>query len=187
MAGGSTRLAQLYKWERFEWSPDGTQIAALAYARPEDAGESTGEAVWNNAVFVVNVADGSLRRLTPPEEDGYREGLTWHPSGEHLTYVRYIDQQSDTEIRLAYPDGRPSQLLINQPDSWDYVGSWSPDGKEFFFLGEGGLNVFDWKTGEIRRQRFVPDPPPHWSVDGSTVVWSTHKGTAQLWLMENFE
>ena len=153
--GQSSRLAHLYKWERFEWSPDGTQIAALAYARPEEeAGESTEPTVWNNAVFVVDVSDGSVRRLTPPEEDGYREGLTWHPSGEHLTYVRYINQQADTEIRLAYPDGRPSRLLINQPDSWDYVGSWSPDGKKFFFLGAGGLNIFDSGTGEIQRQSF---------------------------------
>ena len=183
--GQSTRLASLYKWEGFEWSPDGTQIATLAYARPDE--EVTEPGVWNNAVFVVEVSEGSLRRLTALEEDGYKENLTWHPSGEHLTYVRYINRQADTEIRLAYPDGRPSRLMINQADSWDYWGSWSPDGRKFFFLGTGGLNIFDWSTSEIKRRPFSPSPPPRWSRDGTTAVWTTERAMTQLWLMENFQ
>jgi len=32
------------------------------------------------------------------------------------------------------PQRRDPSLLINQPDQWDEIGTWAPDGAHFFFL-----------------------------------------------------
>ena len=91
-------------------------IAGLGYGLAPD-----GDEVF--CVFVAGVEDGALRRVTPWEERAYKEGLEWHPSGEWMTYLSY-GTDSDSEIRRAYPDGRPTELLLNQDQHWDYVGGW---------------------------------------------------------------
>ena len=129
--GGSPRkLAALWKWQWWtvRWSPDGTHLAALGYAKPD-----TPIGVW-----VVPASGGEPQRVTPLGEAGYKEGLEWHPDGWRLSYMRYLPRPtamgSDSEIRMAYLDGRPTRVLINQLDYWDYVGRWAPDGRRFFFV-----------------------------------------------------
>ena len=186
--GGTPRkLADLYLWQGLtvRWSPDGTRLAALGYSKPD-----TPIGVW-----VVPASGGEPQRLTPLDEDGYKEGLEWHPDGKRLSYMRYLRQPtetgSDSEIRMAYLDGRPTRMLISQPDYWDYVGRWAPDGRRFFFITapHGGepweLHAYDEQTGTT--ERVAADAGlPRWSRDGARMVWVVEQSVSQLWLMENF-
>jgi len=186
--GGSPhKLAALWEWQGWtvRWSPDGEHLAALGYSKPD-----TPIGVW-----VVPASGGEPQRLTPLDEDGYKEGLEWHPDGKRLSYMRYLAQPtetgSDSEIRMAYLDGRPTRMLINQLDHWDYVGRWAPDGRRFFFITapHGGepweLHAYDEETGKIERVA-AHAGLPRWSRDGARMVWVVEQSVSQLWLMENY-
>ena len=116
------------------------------------------------------------------------DGLSWHPDGQRLSYVQY----PYPGIRMAYVDGRPPTLLIDDPDRWEYIGSWSPDGKTFVYgssggAGTGSLWAYDEATG--RATEFFTDQDhklPSWSGDGSRFAVDRAYSTSQIWLMENF-
>ena len=121
--------------------------------------------------------------------------MEWHPDSKRLSYMRYLPEPTETgndsEIRMAYLDGRPTRMLINQPDYWDYVGRWAPDGRQFFFItappsGEPWeLHAYDEETGKI--EWVAADAGlPRWSRDGARMVWVVEQSVSQLWLMENY-
>lgn len=186
-AGKPRELAHLDRgWEEWtvRWSPDGKYIAAFSSDMDKTAAPGP-----QNAVFVVPASGGELRQLTPDVE--YKEGLEWHPDSKRLTYhvSRY-----NSETRQVYLDGRPPSLLLDAPDIWDYVGTWAPDGHQFFFVGDSvggdwGMYIYDEVSGEIApvaanlRHCCVPC----WSRDGKTMAWYATKQTSpQIWVMENF-
>ena len=184
--GSPKKLAEMapMAWQGpVEWSPDGKYVAALGYPWPEE-----------DAVFVVPASGGELRRLTAPEERGYKQGLAWHPDGQRLTYVHYVTASpstragSDSEVREAYLDGRPSSLLFKRPD-WVGFGTWTPDGTHFFFsslkAGVWQFNRYDAETGAFTHVA-TNIGRPSWSRDGKTVVWEVARSASQLWLIENF-
>ena len=82
-------------------------------------------------------------------------------------------------------------MLINQPDHWDYVGRWAPDGRRFFFItkpddGEPWeLHAYDEEMATIERVAAAAGPP-RWSRDGARMVWVVEQFVSQLWLMENY-
>ena len=185
VGGEPRKLASLPGWEgqTVRWSPDGRFLAAFGYATPE---------AENNAVFVVPVSGGELRQLTP--DNVYKEGLQWHPGGQRLTYHASLD---NSETRQAYLDGRSPSLLVNHenPVFWDYVGTWAPDGRRFFFFSsdvrkeEGkkdrsGVYVYDESSGSVTLFSHNSGLP-RWSHDGKTMAWTTGKQVSQLWLAEN--
>lgn len=182
------KLAQLYQWQEWLWSPDGRFIGALAYAKPDDI-----------AAFIVPAAGGELRRLTPPEERGYKEGLAWHPDSRRLAYMIYLEPGGrESEVREAYGDGRPTTSLIKRPNEWVYVGRWTPGGERFLYLSnpasKGALYSFTPATGEFNL--FAEEVATGgsglahglatWSADGKTVAWTTTSIVSQLWLAQNF-
>lgn len=179
-------LATLYRWEgcTLRWSPKGRHIAAFGYRTPDEWNQKTG-------VFVVSVADKSLRKLSPDTEDRYKEGLEWHPSGEYLTYMFYGPEENSAQIRRAYLNGQPTDLMIDQPDHWDWIGIWAPDGLRFYFSsnackGPGtGLHVYDARTGAITHGVY-PGWLPSWSLDGRTVVWTTRNTLRYFEVIEGF-
>ena len=178
--GQSLKLAHLDLWEAstVRWSPDGKYLAAFGYAKPQT----------DNAVFVVPASGGERRQLTP--SDVYKAGLEWHPDGQRLTY--HVEQ-SKSETRQAYLDGRPPSLLVDHdnPTFWDHVGKWAPDGRRFFFdsvnvhTNEWGIYIYDEPSGNITL--FAPNASlPNWSRDGKMMTWESHKHVNQIWLVENF-
>ena len=198
-------IAQLWAWETYSirWSPDGSHLAGFALVEGELDGAL--------AVFVVPSSGGEPRRLTPPEENTYKEGLTWHPDSQRLSYHTYLPDGS----RMAYLDGRPTTVLVDMEGRWDYIGEWTPDGKKFLFWSEGscqyvsgpcsgrGTMAYDEATGRITQ--FTG---PAWSSSGSLITvkpsaasevdawaslsaghpspWATRQGTSQIWLIEDF-
>jgi Tol biopolymer transport system component len=185
--GLPTRLAALMTWDAWSvrWSPDGEHIAALGWEEP------TGPVEPRNHVYVVQASGGELRRLTPDDERQDKEGLEWHPDGQTLTYMYRAPDFEGDGLRTAFLDGRPSTLFIDEPATWDYVGSWAPDGSAFHFLASdavrAGWQLYrrDSSTGAIT-EVFAGDnlSLPSWGANGETVVWSVERVTSQLWVME---
>ena len=166
-------------WWLLQWSPDGKYLAAFSYPDGEDGGES---------VFVVPSEGGELRRLTGPEESG-GEGLSWHPDSQRLSYHSYRPDGS----RIAYLDGRPTTVLVQDPDRYEYIGAWTPDGKTLVYYSQrrtdatGSVWAYDEATG--RTTEFFTDQEhalPSWSRDGSRFAVDRYFQTHQIWLMENF-
>lgn len=164
-------LAALYSWIPGElyWSPDGQHLAALACEKPEDWDEKVG-------VFIVSVADKTWKKVTPESE--YRlEGLAWHPDGQRLTYHFNGPEPRAARIRMAFLDGRPTEELIYQPDHWDYVGVWAPDGRRFFFksvpcpVGQKPIHIYDAETEQITHA-VRPAALPRWSQNGELMLWT---------------
>jgi Tol biopolymer transport system component len=165
--------------------PSGDHIAALGWPAPQT----------QNAVVVIPASGGEPRRLTPAEEREYKEGLEWHPDGRRLTYMYYENGGGDG-TRVAYVDGRPTELLVNQPDPlWDYVGLWEPAGRRYYFtassFGIWGLHAYDETTGTA--SVVVHDATtghagnvalPSFSRDGQIMAYPVQRSTRQLWVME---
>ena len=124
-----------------------------------------------------------------PGKDGFQvcQALRREGIGTPIIMLTAKDQEAEKVLGLELGADDYVTKPFSPMDSWDYWGSWSPDGRKFFFLGTGGLNIFDWSTSEIKRRPFSPSPPPRWSRDGTTAVWTTERAMTQLWLMENFQ
>jgi Tol biopolymer transport system component len=178
-------LATLYRWHGWSvrWSPDGNSIAAFGYASPEEWEDKTG-------VFVVDVATKACKKVSPDTETEYKEGLEWHPDGQRLTYMHYV---TGAQLRWAYLDGRPTELMIDQPDHSDYVGVWAPDGRRYFFISTSckgadlNLHTYDAQTKEITHGVSSGVwPLPIWSRDEKTVVWTSSKPIRYFEVLEDF-
>jgi len=182
--GGQPReLAHVeYGWQRYSvrWSPDGKFIASLGMLDPNST----------IAVFVVPASGGELRQLTF-DTTGWKEGLEWHPDSQRLTY--YSVMRADSETYQVYLDGRDPTLLVDAPDILDWIGTWAPDGRRYFFLGLAasmmGMYVYNESTGETTLVSDAAETTgvPSWSHDGKTMAWWACRATShQTWIMENF-
>jgi Tol biopolymer transport system component len=94
-------------------------------------------------------------------------------------------------LRTAYLDGQPTTSFIDQPGTWDYVGTWDPDGSSYYFAASDGarpgwqLYRWDAATDNVSEVLSADDVTlPQWSGDGDTVVWSAARVRSQLWMME---
>lgn len=82
------------------WSPDGKEIAFCANRR-SDPDLSASAALW-----VLNVASGQMRRLSP--ETGLAQMLAWSPDGQNIAYY-YSEDQSEA--------GNISPWIVNAHDA----------------------------------------------------------------------
>jgi Tol biopolymer transport system component len=101
----------------------------------------------------------------------------------------------DNETHQAYLDGRKPTLLVNAPDTSDYIGAWAPDGRRFFFVGfdpsakDLDMHVYNEASGKTT---LVSDSAgyagvPCFSLDGKTMAWCELRQTnIQTWIMEDF-
>jgi WD40 repeat protein/serine/threonine protein kinase len=142
------------------WSPDGNLIAV----NDEIANTRVWDAVTGEEEFV----------LTHPQPLGY---VTWSPDGNSLA--------------TGYEDGT---LLV-----WDATGpalqsfegqypngvSWSPDGKQFVRIEQGGpIFISDSETGEQLLSLSsigVPFTGASWSPDGKLIASGQDDGVLRIW------
>ncbi|MCB9881323.1 MAG: serine/threonine-protein kinase [Planctomycetes bacterium] len=150
------------------WSPTGDAIAFLGYERRADRRDRP-------AVLHVAFPSGATRRLDDATLSTWKEGLDWHPSG---SFVTYCDDASShkPKIRRLFLDGQPSDVLIDQPRHWDYIGHWTPDGRRFYFLSHSKEHVEAAHVYDLEKRRVVVHDlgawPSDWSRDGRLAAWS---------------
>jgi Tol biopolymer transport system component len=116
-----------------DYSPDGTQLVFLRNdpARPA----CPPRLFWkcptpNSALFVVNVASGALRQLTPW---GLAIGNgSWSPDGTKILFPGGASRLSDAgSLYVVHPDGSGLAriTLTGTNSNWGVQGAaWSPDG-----------------------------------------------------------
>lgn len=165
----SRRIAESHGGEEAPlWSPDGTSIAFFGYETQEDRRDFP-------ALYHVTFPQGQQRRIDDAQRRTWKEGLQWHPSGEFLTFCDAAASDKP-KIRCVFPDERPSEVLIDQPGHWDYVGRWAPDGKRFHFMSwtrahPGSGHVYDYEERRVVAHE-VETSPADWSRDGRVITWA---------------
>jgi dipeptidyl aminopeptidase/acylaminoacyl peptidase len=141
------------------WSPDSTRIAFVTttpgpetdeasgdpmvitrylYKPDADEGETRFNDNRRRHVFVVDLAGGQARPLTPATGPYEEHSIDWSPDGREILCVSNREPDPDLfynpdlfAVRVA--DG--SLRRISATESAEYQPRWSPDGRSILFLG----------------------------------------------------
>ncbi len=97
--------------------PDGSQIGAVG-AR--------------GGIYLVDVADGTLRTLVPPANGVEAGGVSWSPDGSQVAYYPWSTVVTEFTVRARILDietGHDRLADTRGDASWDAGATWSNDGK----------------------------------------------------------
>jgi len=185
--GEPALLAELPGWdlqdEYIGFSPDGQYVSVLGFQRSSMGAEG----FQPSDIFVVPSSGGEARRITTDAEQTEKEGLSWHPDGDRLTYACQTEEGSFT-TRMAYLDGRPTTLFHDEPGVRDYTGQWAPDGLTYFFSGSDEESEITFRRnpdGTVDRL-WRYGTFPIMSADGRTYLYRAWEYSSELWMMEGF-
>jgi TolB protein len=112
------------------WSPDGRHIAvALGTLR-----HPSKHALYNAALFVVDVAGGAERQITPWVIGAANP--SWSRDGKHIAFNSWGGHSPN--LYVVDPDGQHLKLLLRGGGIASHIGwvddpAWSPDGKQIAF------------------------------------------------------
>jgi dipeptidyl aminopeptidase/acylaminoacyl peptidase len=169
------------------WSPDGSAVAFCANRR-QQPDLSTSMALW-----VLTLATGQLRRLTP--EEGLAQMPAWSPDGRYLAYY-YAPDQTETcnitpwvvaadgsqEPRPVFPEQADYTCQVTivdelrPPNEWLTRPQWYPDSRHLLVTihqrGQAHLYRVDCQTQELtpltgNSGRYLS---PHLASDGSLIA-----------------
>lgn len=176
-------------WEKFtwpRWSPDGRQIAYLAW---KEVTSDSGEMDSMLAVFVVSPDGGSPRQVTP--DDGrVVAGLRWTADGQHLTLMRkdgiHTLDLDGNEVRFVPGTDLPGRHHIRNSD-----GEYSPDGRWLAYCAfrqdpSRGRAMWilpaDGGQARVLRLPLKGCTHPTWAPDGRILYYvSREADTSNLW------
>ncbi|MFT5144577.1 MAG: Tol biopolymer transport system component [Thalassolituus oleivorans] len=183
-SGGSAHsIARAGSWQSDEiaWSPDGKYVAGFAYS--EDRRTSV--------LHIVNRQTGESMPLSTGDEQTYKEGLSWHPEGDRISYITSSDSTGmEYKTRIASLTGGPVATLFHGSEGFEnYWGAWGPDGRYYFMeTGGAGFDIFVYPDDETKARPFIQPrgdrdiwPLPSWSSDGSVITWSEGSSRTQIW------
>jgi Tol biopolymer transport system component len=118
-------------WPQF--SPDGSR---LVY---EHANSSRGTPAGKRALFVVDVASGSQKQLTPWSL-GAGDNPDWSPDGKWILFRSHVDDPGVSNVYVVHPDGGGLTQLTHFTKRGNVLtsSSFSPDGRSIV-LGSAGI------------------------------------------------
>ena len=147
------------------WSPDGSKIAVAIF--PSGGGE--------RAIWVMN-ADGSNATKVASAENV--SVPSWAPDGSAIAYAARTDTR--TEIHLVDPNGSSDRIVHGEGAEGTFSifsAQFSPDGTKILFDRgtDSGFDIFVMDTDgtDVRQVTTTgSDYDPHWSPDGSQIVFT---------------
>ncbi len=102
------------------WSPDGKRIA---FTSLRDG---------NNQIYLFNVDNQSVIRLTEPDVNVENSQPAWSPDGKKIAYL--VKRLGTYQVWVMSDTGQDNAQLVRSGQSlWDYAPAWSADGKVIIF------------------------------------------------------
>jgi Tol biopolymer transport system component len=154
-------------------SPDGTQLAISDNS--QETKSATGTPSHDSLVYVLPIAGGTPRRLTPTGPS-YWHG--WSPDGKTLAFVG--QRNGDFDI-YTIPVTGGEETRLTTAKGLDDGPEYSPDGQHIYFNSErtGHMQIWHMKAdGSDQEQVFSDDYNnwfPHISPDGKWMVFLTYE------------
>jgi Tol biopolymer transport system component len=155
------------------WSPDGRHIAFSGGTR-----------------IVTMNPDGTMQTpLTTPAINEDDEFAQWSPDGGKIAFVRHANDPSESfvvNLWVMNADGSNAKALTSYPlgpgpDVFVDGFSWSPDGSRIAYAVSNDIHVVNADgSGDINLTNgsALGEYQPHWSPDGSKILFSALVGDA---------
>jgi Tol biopolymer transport system component len=119
------------------WSPDGKHIAFTSLRDGIDQ------------IYVMELPDYSVTQLTGISTDirlpDWSRQPAWSPNGTQIVYTGHSRLTDAQQIWVMSDAGRGQALLIPRgPTYWNFLPTWSPDGKTILFNETSGPQALGW-------------------------------------------
>jgi len=119
------------------WSPDGTRIAFTSLQSGRDQ------------IYVLNLNDYGMMPLTDMSGDvhllDWSRQPAWSPDGTQIVYTGHSRLTTTLQIWIMDEAGLTKTLLIPRgSEYWDFLPTWSSDGKTILFNETSGPQALGW-------------------------------------------
>lgn len=110
------------------WSPNGSQIVYVVDVVTEPVPESNGV-----DLFIINVSDGTITRLTTDSNQLVETQPDWSPDGGRIVFSGTVAGSDTSDIYIMPLDGSAPPSILVDLGPHDTMPRWSPDGRYIVF------------------------------------------------------